>query len=137
MYVYIPCGVCVTIIFFPYVVLPGTVPNENGLYTLRIHPGGISGPTGGGLEVASRHLEEIRLWQTSIQEAIVNLDEAQLKLDQQVRKLQIAREMSDIIVYCRSVPFDINSECVTIVNVVLQQNLSTHYPLICTTFLSQ
>ena len=99
--------------FFCYTVLPGTVPNENGLFTLRIHPGGISGPTGGGLEVAWRDLEEIRQWQTSIQEAIVNLDEAQLKMDQQVRKLQIAREMSDITVYCRSVPFDINSEYVT------------------------
>jgi len=93
-------------------VLPGTTVNENNLYTLRIHPGGVSGMTGGGLEVASYSLEEITQWKSAIQEAIVNLSENQLKIQKEVRKLQIAKEMSDLIVYCRSVPFDMNSKCI-------------------------
>lgn len=92
-------------------MLPGTNVNESGLYTLRIHPS-IPGLSGGGLEVASRSLEEITLWKSAIQEAIVNLSENQLKIQKEVKRLQIAKEMSDLIVYCRSVPFDMDSKCV-------------------------
>ena len=84
--------------------------NESGLFLLRIHPGGTVGMTG-ALEVASRSLEEITLWKSAIQGAIVNLSESQLKIQKEVKRLQIAKEMSDLIVYCRSVPFDMNSKC--------------------------
>lgn len=76
---------------------------------MRIHPEGISGMTG-GLEVASHNLDDLTQWKTAIQEAIVNLSENQLKIQKEVKRLQIAKEMSDLIVYCRSVPFDMNSE---------------------------
>ena len=95
-------------------VLPGTTMNESGLFTLRIHPGGLSGMTNAGLEVASRSLEEVTQWRTAIQEAIVNLSENQLKILKEVKRLQIAKEMSDLIVYCRSVPFDMNSKCLIV-----------------------
>lgn len=84
--------------------------NESGLYTLRIHPAGMAGVA--ALEVASHSLEEITQWKSSIQEAIVNLSETQIKLQKEVKKLQIAKEMSDLIVYCRSVPFEMDSKYV-------------------------
>ena len=99
---------------FVIAVLSGTTMNESGLYTLRIHPGGLTGMTGAGLEVASRSLEEIAQWKTTIQEAIVNLSENQAKIQKEVKRLQIAKEMSDLIVYCRSVPFDMNSKCLIV-----------------------
>ena len=70
--------------------------------------------TGAGLEVASRNLDEIAQWKTTIQEAIVNLSENQAKIQKEVKRLQIAKEMSDLIVYCRSVPFDMNSKCLIV-----------------------
>ena len=96
-------------------VLPGTTVNESGLYTLRIHPTGMTGIAGvAALEVAAHSLEEITQWKSSIQEAIVNLSENQLKLQKEVKRLQIAKEMSDLIVYCRSVPFEMDSKCVCV-----------------------
>ena len=92
------------------IVLPGTSVNESGLYTLRIHPAGMGSVA--ALEVASHSLEEITQWKQSIQDAIVNLSENQLKLQKEVKRLQIAKEMSDLIVYCRSVPFEMDSKCV-------------------------
>ena len=86
--------------------------NESGLYTLRIHPAGMAGIA--ALEVASHNLDEITQWKQSIQEAIVNLSENQLKLQKEVKRLQIAKEMSDLIVYCRSVPFEMESKCLSV-----------------------
>ena len=84
--------------------------NESGLFTLRVHPAGMVGAA--ALEVASRNLDDVIQWKSSIQEAIVNLSENQLKLQKEVKRLQIAKEMSDLIVYCRSVPFEMDGKSV-------------------------
>ena len=88
--------------------LPSTAMNENGLYTLRVH---LNGTTGAGLEAASRSLDEIMQWKSAIEEATTNLSQNQLKLQKEVKRLHIAKEMSDLIGYCRAVSFDINSKC--------------------------
>lgn len=93
-----------------YAVLPGTQ-NQEGFFTMRILPSGTTNSVTGGLEVASRHLEELQQWQASIKEAMINLEKAQQQMDQQVKKLHIAKEMSDLIHYCRAVPFEMESEC--------------------------
>ena len=93
-----------------YTVLPGTQ-NQEGFFTMRILPRGTTNSMTGGLEVVSRNLEELQQWQASIKEAMINLEKAQQQMDQQVKKLHIAKEMSDLIHYCRAIPFEMESEC--------------------------
>jgi len=92
---------------------------------MRILPSGTTNTTTGGLEVASRQLEDLQQWQASIKEAIVDLQKAQQQIDQQVKKLHIAREMSDLIHYCRTVPFDMASKCTTMTTTSIKDAISS------------
>ena len=94
--------------------------NESGLYTLRVHP---NGTTGAGLVAASRSLDEIMQWKSAIEEAMTNLSQNQLKLQKEVKRLHIAKEMSDLIAYCQAVSFDMNSKCLinlAFINIIIR-----------------
>ncbi|CAI8032851.1 1-phosphatidylinositol 4,5-bisphosphate phosphodiesterase gamma-1, partial [Geodia barretti] len=90
--------------------LPG-----NHMYLLSIFPRQAQGNDQIGrpaLEVAAESLQEILDWQTAIEEVRYKLETQQQEdlkkeqlLDQQQRVKRIAREMSDLVVYCRPVPF--------------------------------
>ena len=68
-------------------------------------------------QVASEKLDEIIEWQQMIEEVkskLQNQAQATLKqqqvLNQQARQKKIALEMSDLVFYCRPVPFNLESE---------------------------
>ncbi|XP_064393377.1 1-phosphatidylinositol 4,5-bisphosphate phosphodiesterase gamma-1-like [Halichondria panicea] len=85
-------------------------------YILRIHPVPEPGGTSRPLEVASEKLDEIIEWQQMIEEVkskLQNQAQATLKqqqvLNQQARQKKIALEMSDLVFYCRPVPFNLEN----------------------------
>lgn len=92
----------------------------NNMYMLRILPK--SGPPGAGasrpaLEVATENLEDILDWQKRIEDARNAIENHQHEvykreqvLKQQSRSKRIALEMSDLVIYCRPVPFSLESE---------------------------
>ena len=90
----------------------------NNMYMLRILPkmtGSISGRP--ALEVATENLEEILDWQKQIEDARNAIETHQHDLIkktqvlmQQSRSRKIALEMSDLVIYCRPVPFALESE---------------------------
>ena len=92
--------------------------SSNNLYALKILPAESPGSDKAnrvGLMVADSQLDEIIKWQKAIDEARNKADvhalaqiekERERKKDEQKKKIAI--EMSDIIVYCRPVPFDEN-----------------------------
>lgn len=95
--------------------LPG-----NSMYVLRIYPknttqdGGIGRPA---IEVAAESLEEILAWQRAIEEARNKLETQELEmvkmqgiLKARERSKKIALEISDMVVYCCPVPFQLESE---------------------------
>lgn len=90
----------------------------NNMYMLRILPK-MSGATPGrpALEVATENLEDILDWQTQIESARNAIETQQhvlIKreqvLKQQSRNKRIALEMSDLVLYCRPVPFQLESK---------------------------
>ena len=90
----------------------------NSMYILRILPRITEGTAGRPvLEVATENLEDILDWQKQIELARNAIESQQLDLykkqqvlKQQSRSKRIALEMSDLVVYCRPVPFSIESE---------------------------
>ncbi len=90
----------------------------NNMYMLRILPkmtGSISGRP--ALEVATENLEEILDWQKQIEDARNAIESHQSDmikknqvLMQQSRSRKIALEMSDLVIYCRPVPFALESK---------------------------
>lgn len=90
----------------------------NNMYMLRILPkmtGSISGRP--ALEVATENLEEILDWQRQIEDARNAIETHQSDmikktqvLMQQSRSRKIALEMSDLVIYCRPVPFALESK---------------------------
>ena len=88
------------------------------MYMLRIFPKMTDATTGRpALEVASEDLEEILDWQKEIEAARSKVETLQrdiLKheklMKQESRSKRIALAMSDLVIYCRPVPFAIESE---------------------------
>ena len=88
---------------------------------LRIFPKMTDMTTGRpALEVASEDIEDLLEWQREIEAARNKLDTLQrdiLKheklMKQESRSKRIALEMSDLVIYCRPVPFAIESEFIT------------------------
>lgn len=88
---------------------------------LRIFPKMIDTTTGRpALEVASEDIEEILDWQKEVEAARNKVETLQrdiLKheklMKQESRSKRIALEMSDLVIYCRPVPFAIESELIT------------------------
>ena len=88
---------------------------------LRIFPKMTDMTTGRpALEVASEDIEDLLEWQREIEAARNKLDTLQrdiLKheklMKQESRSKRIALEMSDLVIYCRPVPFAIESELIT------------------------
>jgi phosphatidylinositol phospholipase C gamma-1 len=89
--------------------LPG-----NHMYLLSIFPKAQANDQIGrpALEVAAESLQEILDWQHAIEDVRYKMETQQQEdlkkqqlLDQQQRVKRIAREMSDLVVYCRPVPF--------------------------------
>lgn len=88
---------------------------------LRIFPKMTDMTTGRpALEVASEDIEDLVEWQREIEAARNKLDTLQkdiLKheklMKQESRSKRIALEMSDLVIYCRPVPFAIESELIT------------------------
>ena len=92
----------------------------NNMYMLRIIPK--TPPAGAGtnrpaLEVATENLEDILDWQKRIEDARNAIENHQHEvykreqvLKQQSRSKRIALEMSDLVIYCRTVPFSLESE---------------------------
>jgi len=88
------------------------------MYMLRILPkmtGSISGRP--ALEVATENLEEILEWQKQVEDARNAIETQQHDLVkktqvlmQQSRSRKIALEMSNLVIYCRPVPFALESE---------------------------
>ena len=88
------------------------------MYMLRILPKTDAGARP-ALEVATENLEEILDWQKQIETARNAIETHQLDLTkqeevlmQQSRSKRIALEMSDLVIYCGTVPFSLESECV-------------------------
>lgn len=90
----------------------------NNMYMLRILPKMNSAGSGRpALEVATENLEDILDWQTQIEgarNAIETQQHVLIKreqvLKQQSRNKRIALEMSDLVLYCRPVPFTLESK---------------------------
>ncbi len=90
----------------------------NNMYMLRILPKGpASGNSRPALEVATENLEDILDWQKRIEDARNTIKSHQHDLvkreqvlKQQSRSKRIALEMSDLVIYCRPVPFQIESK---------------------------
>ena len=91
------------------------------MYMLRIFPKMTDTTTGRpALEVASENLEEILDWQREVELARKKVETLQMDIlkheklkMQESRSRRIALEMSDLVVYCRPVPFVIESEWIT------------------------
>ena len=90
------------------------------MHMLRIFPKMTDMTTGRpALEVASEDIEDLLEWQREIEAARNKLDTLQrdiLKheklMKQESRSKRIALEMSDLVIYCRPVPFAIESELI-------------------------
>lgn len=88
------------------------------MYMLRIFPKMTDTTTGRpALEVASEDIEEILDWQREVELARNKLETLQRDIVkheklmmQESRSKRIALEMSDLVIYCRPVPFAIESE---------------------------
>ncbi|XP_065179717.1 1-phosphatidylinositol 4,5-bisphosphate phosphodiesterase gamma-1-like [Sycon ciliatum] len=82
------------------------IPNRaDYLYKFRILPQGATK----GIEVATDDQGDMREWMTKIKQASQELaSRNQIKLQAQ-RSFRIALELSDLVVYCRPVPFDIDN----------------------------
>lgn len=50
--------------------------------------------------------QELLDWITAISNTLVDADARQLNIKKMVRKQKVAKELSDIVVYCRSIPFE-------------------------------
>lgn len=91
------------------------------MYMLRILPKAApanASTSRPALEVATENLEDILDWQKRIEEARNTIENHQHEvykreqvLKQQSRSKRIALEMSDLVIYCRPVPFALESEC--------------------------
>ncbi|XP_072013746.1 1-phosphatidylinositol 4,5-bisphosphate phosphodiesterase gamma-1-like isoform X2 [Amphiura filiformis] len=57
------------------------------------------------VDVAATTLEDLQDWTKHIQEASVKAEERVIIAQSHERKMRIAKEFSDLVVYCRSVPF--------------------------------
>ena len=94
----------------------------NNMYMLRILPKITDNTTGRpALEVATENLEEILDWQRHIEDARNTIESLQNDLykrdqvlKQQSRNKRIALEMSDLVIYCRPVPFQLESESLSL-----------------------
>ena len=92
----------------------------NNMYMLRIIPKVTTASNSRpALEVATENLEDILDWQKRIEDARNaieshqhDLNKREQVLKQQSRSKRIALEMSDLVIYCRPVPFQIESKCV-------------------------
>lgn len=112
----------IIITYMFYVVVAGCVVEThkiagNNMYMLRILPKVTTASNSRpALEVATENLEDILDWQKRIEDARNAIEshqhdlfkrEKELKL--QSRSKRIALEMSDLVIYCRPVPFQIES----------------------------
>lgn len=77
------------------------------MWVLRIYPGqdGDGGPAP-ALEVAADSREEMMQWRDSLQQARRQVEDELQKIHEESKITNIATELSDLIIYCRSVPFD-------------------------------
>ena len=88
------------------------------MYMLRIFPKMTDTTTGRpALEVASEDIEDILEWQREIEAARNKVETLQRDLlkhermmKQESRNKRIALAMSDLVIYCRPVPFAIESK---------------------------
>ncbi|XP_077982282.1 1-phosphatidylinositol 4,5-bisphosphate phosphodiesterase gamma-1-like [Glandiceps talaboti] len=85
-------------------ILPGGKGSQS--FVFRIATPGPLPP----MEIASENEEDILEWQKQIRSAAMQAEERSNLERRNERKLRIAKEFSDLIVYCRSVPF--LDECV-------------------------
>ena len=84
-------------------------PAQNGMWVLRIYPGSdTEGGTAPALEVAADTREQMISWRDALQEARRQVEHELQKIHEESRILNIAKELSDIVVYCRSVPFELS-----------------------------
>lgn len=82
-------------------------PPQNGMWILRIYPGQDGdGSPAPALEVAADSRDEMLQWRDSLQRARRMVEDELEKIHQESRIQNIATELSDLIIYCRSVPFD-------------------------------
>lgn len=91
----------------------------NNLYCLRIFPKNFGMDAIGvpAIEVASEGLEEAIEWQRAIEDVRnkaetkeIDARRAEQVMRQNEARKKIAREMSDLVIYCRPIPFLIESE---------------------------
>ena len=82
-------------------------PPQNGMWILRIYPGqdGVGAPAP-ALEVAADSRDEMLQWRDSLQQAQRMVEDELEKIHQESCTQNIATELSDLIIYCRSVPSD-------------------------------
>uniref|UniRef100_A0A8C6V3E2 1-phosphatidylinositol 4,5-bisphosphate phosphodiesterase gamma n=1 Tax=Neogobius melanostomus TaxID=47308 RepID=A0A8C6V3E2_9GOBI len=74
-------------------------------YVFTIHSQHLSSQPVQTLDVAADSLEDLSSWVSRIREAAQNAD-ARVKEKQMERRKKIAVELSDLVVYCRPVPFN-------------------------------
>jgi len=90
----------------------------NNMYMLRVYPKTSAGNIGRpALQVAAESPEEILEWQHAIEDARGKAETQQKEMlqkeqvmKQHERIKRIARELSDMVIYCRPVPFAIERE---------------------------
>ena len=88
------------------------------MYMLRIFPKLADTSTGRpALEVATENLEDILQWQKEIEDSRNKVESQQQDmlrqeqfLKQQSRSKRISLEMSNLVIYCRPVPFSFESK---------------------------
>lgn len=99
-------------------------PPQNGMWILRIYPGqdGDGGPAP-ALEVAADSRDEMLQWRDSLQQARRMVEDELEKISQESRIQNIATELSDLIIYCRSVPFDESK--LTNLSVIMSDSIAT------------
>ncbi|XP_055508151.1 1-phosphatidylinositol 4,5-bisphosphate phosphodiesterase gamma-1 [Leucoraja erinacea] len=74
-------------------------------YVFKINVGSFAG-TGGTMDLAAESQEDLNDWVTKIQDAARNAGARKEEGKMMERRKKIALELSDLVVYCRPVPFD-------------------------------
>ena len=89
-------------------IVEATETSQNGMWVLKIYPGqDQDGGHAPALEVAAETKDQMIQWKEALQEARKQVEDEMQKIHEESKILNIAKELSDIVVYCRSVPFQL------------------------------
>ena len=106
-------------------------PPKNGMFRMKIWPGSdgsdIPGPP---LEVAVESKELLVQWRDALIDARKLYENEMKIIHQESRTLNITKDISDLIVYCRSVPFELESKLHHLMYPLVRSLACFHYLVI-------